>query len=216
MKFVKYNDNKSVTIPPAVLTVCGLDDEGKLEMAGARGAVILSKSEMTAMEMVRTILALTDRAGQLMRELTDLCGSCEGCTEGHCTFRDADIDELIRPAVTGPDWARAEADIAPDAKLDCHVDEGSGVITVCETFYDHDLSDIPAELLEALRKSGCCLSVLEDMLMDDDVTSTATAGARTISRRSSRRRQRSSAGSTSDTSPEPAHGCCGTSCMSRA
>ena len=127
MKFVKYNDNKSVTIPPAVLTVCGLDDEGKLEMAGAKGAVILSKSEMTAMEMVRTILALTDRAGQLMRELTDLCGSCEGCTEEHCTFRDADIEELIRPAVTVPDWARAEADIAPDAKLDCHVDEGSGV-----------------------------------------------------------------------------------------
>ena len=54
MKFVKYNDNKSVTIPPAVLTVCGLDDEGKLEMAGAKGAVILSKSEMTAMEMVRS------------------------------------------------------------------------------------------------------------------------------------------------------------------
>lgn len=103
MKFVKYNDNKSVTIPPAVLTVCGLDDEGKLEMAGARGAVILSKSEMTAMEMVRTILALTDRAGQLMRELTDRCGSCEGCTEEHCTFRDADIEELIRPAVTVPD-----------------------------------------------------------------------------------------------------------------
>ena len=155
MKFVKYNNNKSVPTPPAVLTVCGLDDEGKLEMAGAKGAVILSKSEMTAMEMVR--------------ELTDRCGSCEGCTEEHCTFRDADIEELIRPAVTVPDWAREEADIAPDAKLDCHVDEGSGVITVCETFYDHDLSDIPAELLEALRKSGCCLSVLEDMLMDDDV-----------------------------------------------
>ena len=45
------------------------------------------------------------------------CGSCEGCTEGHCTFRDADIEELIRPAVTVPDWAREEADIAPDAKL---------------------------------------------------------------------------------------------------
>lgn len=101
MKFIKYNDNKSVTIPPAVLTVCGLDDEGKLEMAGAKGAVILSKSEMTAMEMVRTILALTDRAGQLMRELTDLCGSCEGCTEGHCTFRDADIEDAIRRSFDG-------------------------------------------------------------------------------------------------------------------
>ena len=29
MKFVKYNDNKSVTIPPAVPTVRGLDDEAK-------------------------------------------------------------------------------------------------------------------------------------------------------------------------------------------
>ncbi len=28
MKFVKYNDNKSVTIPPAVLTSAWLDDEG--------------------------------------------------------------------------------------------------------------------------------------------------------------------------------------------
>ena len=73
------------------------------------------------------------------------------------------------------DYLQEEMDLTevylkpPDAELDCHVDEGSGVITVCETFYDHDLSDIPAELLEALRKSGCCLSVLEDMLMDDDV-----------------------------------------------
>ena len=71
MKFVKYNDNKrSVTIPLlAVLTVCGLEDEGKLEWP-APGARSFVKSEMTATEMVRTILALTDRAGQLMRELT--------------------------------------------------------------------------------------------------------------------------------------------------
>ena len=145
MKFVKYNDNKSVTIPPAVLTVCGLEDEGKLEMAGARGAVILSKSEMTAMEMVRTILALTDRAGQLMRELTDRCGSCEGCTEGHCTFRDADIEELIRPAVTVPDWAREEADIAPDG-LPC----GRGLRC------DHRVRDIlrPRPLRYSRRAAG--------------------------------------------------------------
>lgn len=35
--------------------------------------------------------------------------------------------------------------------------------------FSHLFHGIPAELLEALRKSGCCLSVLEDMLMDDDV-----------------------------------------------
>ena len=38
MKFVKYNDNKSVTIPPAVLTVCGLEDEGKLKEDYIRAA----------------------------------------------------------------------------------------------------------------------------------------------------------------------------------
>ena len=48
-------------------------------------------------------------------------------------------------------------------------DEGSGVITVCETFYDHDLSDVSPVILEALRKSGCCLSALEDALMENDV-----------------------------------------------
>ena len=128
---------------------------------------VLDKSYYT--QYCRTILALTDRAGQLMRELTGLCGSCEGCTEGHCTFRDADIEELIRPAVTVPDWARAEADIAPDAKLDCYVDEDSGVITVCEADNDFDLSDVSPVILYALRKSGCCLSALEDALMENDI-----------------------------------------------
>ena len=128
---------------------------------------VLDKSYYT--QYSRTILALTDRAGQLMRELTDLCGSCEGCTEGHCTFRDADIEELIRPAVTVPDWARAEADIAPDAKLDCYVHEDSGVITVCEADNDFDLSDVSPVILYALRKSGCCLSALENALMENDI-----------------------------------------------
>ena len=35
--------------------------------------------------------------------------------------------------------------------------------------YAHDLSDVPPELLFALHQSGCCLSALEDALMEDDV-----------------------------------------------
>ena len=49
---------KKINADAAPVSYTHLEDEGKLEMAGARGAVILSKSEMTAMEMVRTILAL--------------------------------------------------------------------------------------------------------------------------------------------------------------
>lgn len=38
-----------------------------------------------------------------------------------------------------------------------------------EADYAHDLSDVPPELLFALHQSGCCLSALEDALMEDDV-----------------------------------------------
>ena len=169
MSFVKYNENKSVTVPAALLTICGLNGKEKLEMTGAKGAVILAKSQMTAMEMVDTILALSDRAGELMQELMESCGRCEGCDEECCVFRDMDAAELTRSDVTIPDWARREADIPCGAKLTCHVDEGSGEITVCEALYDYDLSDVPAKLLETLRKNGCCLSALEDALMEDDI-----------------------------------------------
>ena len=49
------------------------------------------------------------------------------------------------------------------------MDEDSGVITVCEADNDYDLSDVSPVILDALRKSGCCLSALEDALMENDI-----------------------------------------------
>ena len=65
-------------------------------------------------------------------------------------FWNKSITELIRPAVVVPAWARQDAGLAGDAKLDCYVDEDSGEIRVCEADYEHDLSDVPPELLLAL------------------------------------------------------------------
>ena len=76
---------------------------------------------------------------------------------------------MSRPAVVVPDWARQDAGLAGDAKLDCYVDEDTHELTVVEADYAHDLSDVPPELLFALHQSGCCLSALEDALMEDDV-----------------------------------------------
>ena len=105
----------------------------------------------------------------MLLTLRDTCGHCDECDEDECACRDLPIEELIRPAVTVPDWAREEADIPSDAKLGCYVDEDSGEITICETDYEYDLSDIPPAILFALRKGGCCLSVLEDVLMENDI-----------------------------------------------
>ena len=96
------------------------------------------------------------------------CGDCTNCSE-KCAYRDRSITELIRPAVVVPDWARQDAGLAGDAKLDCYVDEDTHELTVVEADYAHDLSDVPPELLFALHQSGCCLSALEDALMEDDV-----------------------------------------------
>ena len=124
---------------------------------------------MTAMEYVKLLTELTAHVGQMLLTLRDTCGHCDECDEDECACRDLPIEELIRPAVTVPDWAREEADIPSDAKLGCYVDEDSGEITICETDYEYDLSDIPPAILFALRKGGCCLSVLEDVLMENDI-----------------------------------------------
>ena len=137
--------------------------------ASKDGAVILTKSKMTAMEYVKLLTELTAHVGQMLLTLRDTCGCCDECDEDECACRDLSIEELCRPAVTVPDWAREEADIPPDAKLGCYVDEGYGEITICETDYEYDLSDVPPAILFALRQSGCCLSVLEDVLMENDI-----------------------------------------------
>ena len=87
--------------------------------------------------------------------------------EEHCTLRDTDIEELIRPPSPFP-IGPEEADIAPDASWTAMWTRNRCDHRVRD-IYDHDLSDVSPVILYALRKSGCCLSVLEDMLMDDDV-----------------------------------------------
>lgn len=168
MNFILTRD-KAITIAPAALKLSGIPDDAKLELTTLDGAVILTRSKMTAMEYVKLLTELTSHVGQMLLTLRDTCGHCDECDEDECACRDLPIEELIRPAVTVPDWAREEADIPSDAKLGCYVDEDSGEITVCETDYEYDLSDVPPAILFALRQSGCCLSVLEDVLMENDI-----------------------------------------------
>ena len=143
MNFMKYPTKNDISISNAVLKLAKLQNAERLELTAATGAVIVTSGRLT-------------------------CGDCTNCSE-KCAYRDRSITELIRPAVVVPDWARQDAGLAGDAKLDCYVDEDTHELTVVEADYAHDLSDVPPELLFALHQSGCCLSALEDALMEDDV-----------------------------------------------
>ena len=169
MTFVKHNEKNGVNIPPAVLKLAKLPEAGKMELTVGNGAVILTSGSMTAKELIDTVHSLRTFAANLTDVLMDDCGGCEDCDEGACVFRDMSMEALTRPAVTVPDWAREEADIPKDTKLDCHVEEDSGEIIVSEALYDYDLSDVPPKLLQSLRESGCCMADLEDALMENDV-----------------------------------------------
>lgn len=129
MNFILTRD-KAITIAPAALKLSGIPDDAKHELTTLDGAVILTKSKMTAMEYVKLLTELTAHVGQMLLTLRDTCGCCDECDEDECACRDLSIEELCRPAVTVPDWAREEADIPPDAKLGCYVDEDSGEITI--------------------------------------------------------------------------------------
>ena len=169
MNFIFTKEKDSVTIPPAALKLSMLTDAEKLELTTLDGVVILTKAKMTAMEYVKLLSALTSHIAQLMLTLREACGDCRQCEDDHCPYHEVSLKKLASPHVTVPDWAREEADIPADAKLACYVDEESGEITVCEADYEYDLSDVPLEILRALRDCGCCLPVLEGALQEDDI-----------------------------------------------
>ena len=105
MNFILTRD-KAITIAPAALKLSGIPDDAKLELTTLDGAVILTRSKMTAMEYVKLLTELTAHVGQMLLTLRDTCGHCDECDEDECACRDLPIEELIRPAVTVPDWAR--------------------------------------------------------------------------------------------------------------
>ena len=134
MNFMKYPTKNDISISNAVLKLAKLQNAERLELTAATGAVIVTSGRMTAKELLSTVQSLTGRAAELMTLLRLTCGDCTNCSE-ECAYRDKSITELIRPAVVVPAWARQDAGLAGDAKLDCYVDEDSGEISVCEADY---------------------------------------------------------------------------------
>ena len=128
MNFMKYPTKNDISISNAVLKLAKLQNAERLELTAATGAVIVTSGRMTVKELLSTVQSLTGRAAELMTLLRLTCGDCTNCSE-KCAYRDRSITELIRPAVVVPDWARQDAGLAGDAKLDCYVDEDTHELT---------------------------------------------------------------------------------------
>jgi antitoxin component of MazEF toxin-antitoxin module len=153
---------KTLPIPAAILAVSGLKEQESVEFHAGDNTVVLLPAKMTVMELVGAIHTLHEMTVNLLFSLMQSCGSCEDC--GLCESMGLESQE----SVTIPAHVLEEAGLPPGCKLTACVDEG-GNILVEQAAYEHDLSDVPAHILEAMRNSGACLADLEDRIMMGEI-----------------------------------------------
>lgn len=161
MKFVKETTSKGLQIPAAAMKLSGFEGGGKVELHASEDALVVLKQRMTAMELLRAAKSLQKLATDLHVHLAGVCGPCGGCN-GDCPVEDGDEVDL-------PDYLREEAGIPEKAKLCASVDEEEHTVTISEADYDHDLRDVPEEVLEMFREAGICVGELEERLILGDV-----------------------------------------------
>ncbi len=142
------------------MKLSGFEPECKVELHVSKDALVVLKQRMTAVELLRAAKSLQKLATDLHVHLARVCGPCNGC-DGECPFEGGDEVDL-------PDYLREEAGIPKNAKLWASADEETHTVTICEADYDHDLRDVPAEVLEMFRESGICVGELEERLILGD------------------------------------------------
>ena len=162
-KFTTNTTKKKLVIPYSVLELSGLEKGGPVEIRTMDDAVVILRSEMTAMELIRAIDSLQDTVLALTTHLVNVCGPCEDCTGNEECPADPS-----RTATVIPDELRKEVDIPMDAKLCAWVGDTPGTITVGQAEYRYDLTDVPPWILEILTSRGVCLGTLEELLMEED------------------------------------------------
>ena len=138
-----------------------IGDAGKLEATVVANGVVLLKSQMTAMEVVKTIEGVYEVLEELYFTLAKAAGICED-DSGQTETEDA-------VAIKLPEFILEEAGIPKDAKLCAFTTEDSGEITVMEAGYKYDLSDVPKESIQVLKDIGVSLPGLNECLMSERI-----------------------------------------------
>ncbi len=169
MKFVKEITPKGLLLPVTAARLAGFGAGDKVEYHTMKGAMVVLKGRMTAMELLTAARALHDLSVELNSHLAKVCGQCDGCGgDGESGEPGCPLVDLDDAGVTLPDYLRREAGIPEGAKLCAEVDEEERSVTIFAAGYDHDLRDIPPETLEMFIAANVCLGELEERLIVGD------------------------------------------------
>lgn len=155
-------DRNDFLIPGEAVEACGFALDAPLCFHAGPDALIVVPGDMTAMQAVNAIDALTELSTELICAILTACDRCDkGCPDG-CPYED-----VTGPEATLSDAVRKEAGIPPEEKL-C-VEAGDGEVRISAAGFAHDLTDVPDSVREALVRAGVCQGSLEELLMDNEV-----------------------------------------------
>lgn len=169
MKFVKECTPEGLLLPPAAMRLAGLDDGGKAEYHTRKGALVVLKGQMTALELLAAAHSLHDLSVELNTHLAKVCGQCDGCGAG--AENGGDGCPLMATGDAGldlPEDLLREAGIPENAKLCAYVNKEASTVTIAAAGYDCDLRDIPQDTLEMFRAANVCLGELQERLIAED------------------------------------------------
>lgn len=150
--------NKGLLVDNEIIEKAELGDNIKL--VATDHLIVLTKAEMTAMDLVKTIDSMSTLLYSLVDTLAECCGECDECD--HC--EDLDFEPIHLPHEV-----LEIAGIPTGAKLASFVEEDEGVVHIEAAEYDYDISDVPPHLLATFSDYGICLGELDALLIKNEV-----------------------------------------------
>ena len=162
MKFIQMTYDTGAHIPHLALSIAKLAEEANLSMFMQNGVIVLTKSKMTAMELINTIEEIEKVSIDLSIHLAEACGTCTDCAECPC-------EDLGDPIIELPEYLLEEAGIPCNAKLVASVNEEENTVTVHQADHEHDLRDVPDWILDMMDGNNVCVGKLEEHLITDRV-----------------------------------------------
>lgn len=160
---------KSINIPDEILADCQLDTEDALTVCTGANALVILPERMNALETANAIAVLNEITVELICALEKACSPClTRIDEEECPYREPDSPGRCPFAEAAPvavsDSVREAMGVSPDTKL-CHfVDDGELVVTAAE--YDHDITDVPEDILDVLSMAGICRGALNELIIE--------------------------------------------------
>ncbi len=77
-----FNPRQKITIPKSAQALSGIRIAPRLELHVLDGGIVVTKAEMSAMDMVNLIAAMSNLVTDLGAQLGAVCGQCDEC--GYC------------------------------------------------------------------------------------------------------------------------------------